>query len=115
MTIKDVLLSPPVATCIFLALVYGLYRLGGTLAARGEEHPGKYQPYACGEDLGPPRARLGYHAFFHLALLFGILHLAALVISTLPAGGASHRLAAAYLAGAAISVWVLTGGEGRRV
>ncbi|MBN1933060.1 MAG: hypothetical protein JW934_00265 [Anaerolineae bacterium] len=107
--------SPPVALTFFVLLVYLIYYLGGRISARSDEQPNKHQPYACGEDLGPPRARLGYHAFFHLALLFGILHLAALVISTLPAGGASHRLAAAYLAGAAISVWVLTGGEGRRV
>jgi len=109
--IEDVLLSPPVALCVFLALAYGLYRLGGALAAPGEEHPGKHQPYACGEDLLPPQAQLAYHAFFRLALMFAILHLATLVVSTLPPGGASHRLATAYLVGIAISVFVLTKGE----
>lgn len=109
--IEDVLLSPPVALCVFLALAYGLYRLGGALAASGEEHPGKHQPYACGEDLLPPQAQLAYHAFFRLALMFGVLHLATLVVSTLPPGGASHRLATAYLVGIAISVFVLTKGE----
>ena len=79
MTLRDVLLSPPVAGCVFLALVYGLYRLGGRLAAKGEEHPGKHQPYACGEDLLPPEAQLAYHAFFQLALMFALLHLATLV------------------------------------
>ena len=109
--VKDVLLSPPAAMCIFLALAYGLYRLGGALAAPGEEHPGKHQPYACGEDLLPPQAQLAYHAFFRLALMFAILHLATLVVSTLPPGGASHRIAVAYLVGIAISVFVLTKGE----
>ena len=107
MTIKDVLLSPPVATCIFLALVYGLYRLGGTLAAKGEEHPGKHQPYACGEDLLPPEAQLTYQAFFQLALMFSLLHLATLVISTLPQGGTSRRVALVYLLGIVASVFVL--------
>ncbi len=109
--IESILLSPPVALCIFLALAYGLYRLSGALAAPGEEHPGKHQPYACGEDLLPPRAQLAYHAFFRLALMFAILHLATLVVSTLPPGGASHRIAVAYLVGIAISVFVLTKGE----
>jgi NADH:ubiquinone oxidoreductase subunit 3 (subunit A) len=101
-------LSPPAAFCVFLALAYGMYRLGGAVAARGEEHPGKHQPYACGEDLLPPEAQLAYHAFFRLGLLFITLHLATLVVSTLPPGGTSHRIAIAYLLGIGISVFVLT-------
>jgi NADH:ubiquinone oxidoreductase subunit 3 (subunit A) len=109
--IKDVLLSPPVAVSLFLALAYGLYRLGGALAAPGEEHPGKHQPYACGEDLMPPRAQLTYHVFFRLALMFGILHLAAMVVSTLPVEVVPQRIATIYLVGIGISVFVLTKGE----
>jgi NADH:ubiquinone oxidoreductase subunit 3 (subunit A) len=104
------LLSPPVALALFLLLVFGMYRLGGKLSALGQEHPGKHQPYACGEDLMPPRAQLTYHAFFQLALMFGILHLAALVISTLPADMIPNRAATAYLIGTGISVFVLTKG-----
>jgi NADH:ubiquinone oxidoreductase subunit 3 (subunit A) len=111
MTIKGVLLSPPVAGCVFLALVYGLYRLGGALAAKGEKHPGKHQPYACGEDLLPPEAQLDYRAFFQLALMFALLHLATLVVSTLPTGGVSHRIALVYLLGIIVSVLVLTKAE----
>lgn len=112
--IKGILLSPPVACCLFFALAYGLYRLGGALAAKGTEHPGKHEPYACGEDLLPPEAILDYHAFFQLALMYSLLHLATLVASTLPPDGRSHRTALAYLVGIAISVLVLTregGGE----
>jgi NADH:ubiquinone oxidoreductase subunit 3 (subunit A) len=109
MIIRDILLSPPVAACIFLALAYTIYRLGGALSPPGEEHPGKCQPYACGEDLTPPEAKLAYHAFFHLALMFSTLHLAILVTSTLPPGNESHRIAALYLTGIIVSVLVLTG------
>ena len=109
--ISSILLSPPVALCLFLALSYGLYRLGGAVAAQGEEHPGKHLPYACGEDLMPPKVQLAYHVFFRLALMFAVLHIATLVVSTLPTRGASHRIAVAYLAGIAISVFVLTKGE----
>lgn len=111
MTIKEILLSTPAAGCLFLALAYGLYRLGGVLAAKGEEHPGKRQPYACGEDLLPPEAQLSYRAFFQLALMFGLLHLATLVISTLPPGGASHRIALVYLSSISVSVLVLERAE----
>ena len=108
---RELLSSPPVATCVFLAMACGLYWLGGRLAARGEPDPGKHQPYACGEELTPSRAQLAYHAFFRLALMFGILHLATLVLSTLPLETGSHRLATAFLAGIGISVFVLTKGE----
>ena len=108
MTVNDVLLTPPVIGCVFLALVYGLYRLGGALAAKGEAYTGKHQPYACGEDLLPPEAQLTYHAFFQLSLMFSLLHLTTLVISTLPSGNASHRIAVVYLLGIVISVLALT-------
>ena len=52
--IQDILLSPPVAMCIFLAVAYAIYHLGGVLSPPGENLPGKCLPYACGEDLTPP-------------------------------------------------------------
>jgi NADH:ubiquinone oxidoreductase subunit 3 (subunit A) len=106
--LREVLLSPPAAMIAFVLLVYGLYRLGGALSATGKDHPGKHEPYACGEDLTPLRVQLTYHQFFRLALMFGILHLAAMVISTLPAGAVPRRVATAYLVGIGISVFVLT-------
>ena len=108
---QSIFLSPPFALMAFMALAYGLYRLGGMVAARGKDDPGKHQPYACGEDLGLSQVKLTYHAFFKLALMFGILHLASLVIATLPANGTSRRLATLYLVGIGISVLVLTEGE----
>ena len=112
-TWSDLLLSPPVAVPVFLALVYGLYRLGGFLSAPAHDEPGKHQPYACGEDLEPAGVRLTYHAFFRLVLMFGVLHLAALMLATLPWGQGPHRVAMIYLAGIAISVLVLVRGERR--
>jgi NADH:ubiquinone oxidoreductase subunit 3 (subunit A) len=109
--VHDVWLSPPVALAVFLLIAYGLYRLGGWLGATGETHPGKHQPYTGGEAPLPPPKHIGYHAFFKLALLFGILHMAALVLSTLPESVRSHRMAVIYLVGAGVSVFVLTGRE----
>jgi NADH:ubiquinone oxidoreductase subunit 3 (subunit A) len=108
---REFWLSPLFAFAVFMALAYGLYRLGDKLGARGEDTPGKHQPYACGEDLSVSKSTLTYHAFFKLALMFGILHLASLVIATLPASGTSRRLATLYLVGIGISVLALTEGE----
>ena len=108
---QDLLSRPPIVVFVFLALSFGLYQLGGKIGARSEDTPGKHQPYACGEDLALSQAQLSYHAFFKLALMFGILHLASMVIATLPASGTSRRFATLYLVGIGISVLVLTEGE----
>jgi len=104
---KDVLLSPPLVMLMYIGLGYGLYRLGRSWAAHGEDHPGKNEPYACGEDLRPAPIKLAYHSFFRLALMFSVLHLATLTISTLPGRGLSQPLGLVYLIAIAISVLVL--------
>ena len=108
----NVWLSPPVALLIFFTLAYGIYRLGGVLQAAGEDEPDKYLPYTGGEPHVPTPDLLGYHGFFRLALLFGILHVATLVLSTLPRNVQSRRTALVYAVGIAISVLVLTEEEG---
>ena len=109
--ISNILLSPPVAACIFLALAYGIYRLGGALSPPGEEHPGKCEPYACGEDLGQPESRLSYQRFFRLALVFVVVHMAALVVATLPLQFDARLLATVYLAGVGVCVDILVRGQ----
>jgi NADH:ubiquinone oxidoreductase subunit 3 (subunit A) len=109
--VRDLLLGAPVAGFVFLLLTYGIYRLGGRIAAPGEDHAGKRQPYACGEDLLPPEGQLTYHAFFQLALMFALLHLATVVVSTLPHGPGVRPIAAVYLAAIVVSVLVLTRGR----
>ncbi len=104
-----ILLSPPVVMLVYLGVSYGLYRLGRSWAAHGEDHPGKHEPYACGEDLRQGPIKLAYHSFFRLALMFSLLHLATLTVSTLPGRGVFQPLGLIYLVGIAISVFVLTG------
>ncbi|MBC8447994.1 MAG: hypothetical protein H8D78_09605 [Chloroflexi bacterium] len=106
---ENILLSPPVAFVVFLGLGYGIYRLGGAIAAPGKPHPGKRATYACGEDIPAQRVAPSYRDFFYLALLFAILHLAALVVATAPRDGASAWLATIYLAGIGVSVYALIG------
>lgn len=104
---KEILLSPPVVMLMYLGVGYGLYRLGRAWAAQGEDHPGKEEPYACGEDLRPAPIKLAYHSFFRLALMFSVLHIATLTISTLPGQNAFRPGGLVYLVGIAISVFVL--------
>jgi len=108
---SDFWLSPPVAMAVFLALAYGLYRLGGAIAPKGEHSVNKMLPYTGGEQPMPMPEMLTYHAYFRLALLFSILHVAALVLSTVPRDPASYRMAMIYLVGIGVSVLVLTGEE----
>ena len=104
-------LTAPIAFVAFTLLVTALYWFGGRIAAKGDDAPGKYQPYASGEDLVPQETQLAYQSFFHLALLFTMLHLATLIISTVPPEGMARRPALLYLVAIAISVYVLTQGE----
>jgi len=108
---RDILLSPPVVMLVYLGIGFGIYLLSRAWAARGADHPGKHRPYACGEDLRMPPVKLGYHPFFRLALMFSVLHLAALTVSTLPGRGLFQPAGLVYLAGIAISVLVLIGEE----
>jgi len=82
----DMLLSPPVAFCVFLALFFLLYLFAGLLAPRPEKSAGKLATYACGEDVPGAKIQFGYRLFFFIALFFTMMHVAALVVATLPAG-----------------------------
>ncbi|MGC9468100.1 MAG: hypothetical protein ACP5HS_05885 [Anaerolineae bacterium] len=103
--------SPIVAAAVYLVVVLGLHWLGGVLSEKGDTSPDKHLPYTGGE--WPIRApeSVGYQAFFRLALLFAILHVAVLVYSTLPSGESARRWAIVYIIGIGISAFVLTGRE----
>jgi NADH:ubiquinone oxidoreductase subunit 3 (subunit A) len=102
-------LSPPIVMVIFLAIASCIYWLGGQISAQSDNHPGKHEPYACGEDIAPTRVQLSYRTFFHLALMFGILHVTALVLSTLPLDTRSTRIPYIYIGAVVICVFVLMG------
>jgi membrane protein implicated in regulation of membrane protease activity len=82
----DVLISPPVAFLIFLGLGFLLYALGRRLAPKLKKVGGKLATYACGEDLPGVKLQFGYRLFFFIALFFTMMHVAALVIATIPGG-----------------------------
>jgi NADH-quinone oxidoreductase subunit A len=86
MTGIGILLSPPVAFFVFLAAALGLYALGRGMAPKPNAAGGKLTTYACGEDIPGVKVQFGYRLFFFIALFFTMMHVAVLVIATVPAG-----------------------------
>jgi len=82
----DILLSPPVAFLVFLAVFTLLYWIGGRMAPKANAVGGKRTTYACGEDIPGTKIQFGYRSFFMIALFFTMMHVSALVVATLPGG-----------------------------
>jgi NADH-quinone oxidoreductase subunit A len=82
----EILLSPPLAFLAFLAIFYIVYFLAGRLAPKLNAVGGKLKSYACGEDIPGSKLQFGYRLFFFIALFFTMMHVAALVVATLPSG-----------------------------
>jgi hypothetical protein len=102
-----VLLSPPIAFLTFFGLLILVNNFLQRHAAKGKDHMDKHLPYSGGQRLPPVEVRLSYEKFFRLGLLFGIAHVAVLVLATLPLNWAAHRIGLLYLTGISISAIVL--------
>jgi len=103
----NVVMTPPVTFLIMLVLGIAFFMLAKKIAARGKDHPSKRQPYACGEEFETEKLQLKYHTFFRLALVFGILHIISLVITTMPKDISSRMIALLYLIAAALTMLIL--------
>lgn len=86
MNALDILISPPVGFLVFLAMGFLLYYLGSRLAPKLKKEGGKLATYACGEDMPGVKLQFGYRLFFFIALFFTMMHVAALVLATIPGG-----------------------------
>lgn len=79
---ENILLSPPVAFVINLALVGLLSWIGRRLAAPVRASAAKSSTYASGEAPPETLAAPGYRPFFVVALFFAILHLGVLTLGS---------------------------------
>jgi NADH:ubiquinone oxidoreductase subunit 3 (subunit A) len=79
------ILLPPIAFIIFLLVAYLLYKGGGALGPRTKVEGKKLATYFCGEDVPGRKVQPAYH-FFRFAFFFLVLHIAGLVIATVPSG-----------------------------
>ena len=103
------LLLPPIAFCLLLAATALLENLSRRLAPRGVDSEGKTKAYACGEDPITNRVQPNYSQFFPFAFFFSIMHVVALILATVPAGGLKKYagMAVLYLLAAAVGMSIL--------
>lgn len=102
---NGILFYPPIAFFIFLIIGYLIYRLSKALRPKSTLEDGKLATYACGENIPGRKVKHGYH-FFRFAFLFTILHIAVLIVATVPKG-AIAMLGIAYLIVILLTVIVL--------
>lgn len=107
--VNSLILTPPVAFIIILITVLVLSSLLSRIsykAKRDEEASTK--AYACGEDMPTSMIQPDYSAFFPFAFLFTILHVVALVVTTVPMETAgSFTMALIYVIGGVTALFIL--------
>ena len=99
------LLMPPLAFILLLAVISGLSVLSNRLSAHGAQSAGKGEPYACGQEVETGKIQPSYQEFFPFAFFFTIMHVAALLIGTVPANAV--WLAAPFLCIALLAIVIL--------
>jgi NADH:ubiquinone oxidoreductase subunit 3 (subunit A) len=99
----EVILVPPIAFVIYLALSAILSGFGKILAGKSSTSALKTSTYASGEEQLTSHAMPGYRTFFVMALFFAILHLGVLML------GSSNLapMAAVYLIGLILALIAL--------
>jgi hypothetical protein len=109
MEASSIILSPPLALPIALLAVGGLALVLKTLAFRPKGMAaGTLRPYACGEEIGNQLVQPDYGEFFPFAIFFTILHVVALMATTVPAENISTFVfAIVYITGAIVGLTAL--------
>lgn len=105
MTVTDVLTSPFVIFGVAVAVGYLMYLWSRTIAPASTVSVNKIMPYVGGEAAEAQSYQPGYQ-FFYVALFFTLVHVAALVLATMP----PHMLpwaAIGYLAVVGVAVMIL--------
>jgi len=106
---EQILLSPPVAFIVLLLVLLVISRFFSALAFRKRQNICEAEKsYACGEDFEGHMIQPDYSQFFPYAFFFTILHVAALVIATVPTETMqTFFVAIVYVAGAVIGLFIL--------
>ena len=107
--LNSFIVTPPVTFIIILVATLALDKLlsGLSYKARPEDEAST-KPYACGEDMPNSLIQPDYSAFFPFAFLFTILHVVALVVTTMPLQTAgSFAIALVYIMGAITGLFIL--------
>ncbi len=99
---NDILLSPPIAFLIYVALV-ALLNWWGRREAPVGKWTTRVSTYSSGEAAPDVRAVPGYRRFFVTALFFAVLHLGVLVLSS----GQLSSASAVYALGLILTLFAL--------
>jgi NADH-quinone oxidoreductase B subunit len=90
---------------LFLIISLAFSKLFSIFGVKGTASYGKTASYACGEDYPINRAQPDYRQYFPFAFFFTVMHVAALVIATVPKGFTG--LAVFYLIAAVMALVIL--------
>ena len=105
MTVTDVLTSPFVIFGLAVAIGYILFLWSRTIAPASIGGVNKQMPYVGGEPAEAQVYQPGYQ-FFYVALFFTLVHVAALVLATMPSNVLPWG-AVGYLGVVALAVMIL--------
>lgn len=105
---NQLILAPPIAFLVFLLVGAVLDRIGSAIADERRGDGGFRTAYACGEDLPGSRTQPKYK-LYHVGIGFTIIHLAVLLVATMPMDGAEGTIAlgVTLLAVVALSLFAL--------
>lgn len=103
------LLLPPILFIIFICLCLIISFICSALAYKNSKIvDGRSKPYACGEDITHHRVQPDYKEFFSFAIFFTIMHVVALILTTVPKSSIhTTALTIFYLFCAIISLFIL--------
>ena len=105
---NSLLLLPPSIFIIILVVSFAVSLGFSKLAFKGHATPGKNKQYACGEDISVQQLRPDYSQFFPFAIFFTIMHVVALISTTLPREFSSgYIIAAVYILCALVGLLIL--------
>jgi len=107
--IKDLILTPPITFIIILAVTILISELLSALSFKRKKQPeGMGKAYACGEDTPENRIQPDYGQFFPFAFFFTILHVVALMVTTVPVQTVqTFSIAIVYILGAIVALFIL--------
>ncbi len=102
------LLSPPFAFLVVLAAAVCVFGLLSSLSPRKGRTGAGAKPYACGEEPPEQKIQPDYAQFFPFAFFFTILHVVALMTTTMQVGAAATLgIAMIYVLGGFVGLSVL--------
>jgi hypothetical protein len=106
---ENLWLAPPIVFLILLGATILLSALLTKVAFKPKTSPKGYnKAYACGEDIPSHMIQPDYSQFFPFAFYFTILHVVALMATTVPIGNVgTYAIAFVYVVGACVGLSVL--------